>query len=565
MYKAEKIMKNKILGLATILTAAGLFFALPQDLEAAALKGAALKKDYTIAITAPASNIKGDVKKLYKNVIKRIEDEGYKVRIEPTTGKSYGTYAGTEAERAEELNRLFGDDTVDAILCLRGGYGSAQLLDKLDYTTIANNPKMLIGFSDITALHNAIYKKANLVGISGPMISKLKTGSEYSWKQLFAGLKTHDAIGVVPMPEGTKLDTLVPGEATGHIIGGNLCTFLSLLGTPYQPDCKGAILVLEEVGESSYRIDRMLNQLLQAGILKDVNAIVFGEFTACAPEKGGFTTDEVIEKYAKLAGKPAVKGLPLGRGNNNIFLPIGVQGSLKATKANATFKVTEAHTKTISKSTLQKMTLHEIGSLAAEAKDSLWKQAKTEGLEPKLYMHWTAGSYNRAYPSYHINILKNGSIVSLGDLARPGRHTWKRNTGSIGLSLTCGKGAGRQSLGDQPPTEAQIESLARVVAVLTEKLDIPIDKNHVMTHSEAANNEDGYTKAHKPYPWWNDSYGDHDTRGDLEYLGTPESPRYNPYATDGTRGGDVIRKKALAYREANKEVDPKKKTIKKLK
>lgn len=555
-------MKNKIIGLMTILTTAGFALAMPQTSEAA-LKGHALKKDYTIAITAPASNIKGDVSKLYKNVIKRIEDAGYKVRIEPTTGKAYGTYAGTEQERADELNRLFGDDTVDAILCLRGGYGSAQVLDKLDYKVIANNPKMLIGFSDITSLHNALYKKANIVGISGPMISKLKTGSEYSWQNLLNGLKTNDPLGVIPMPTGVKLETLVSGEGKGPIIGGNLTTFVSLIGTPYMPETKGAILVLEEVGESPYRIDRMLNQLLQAGILTNVNGIVFGEFTGCAPEKGGFTADEVIEKFAKLAGKPCVKNFPLGHGYHNTFLPIGVQASLNARKIGASLDVIETHTKTISKLTLQKMSLQEIGALASEAKESLWKQAKGEGLEPKLYMHWTAGSYNRAYPSYHINILKNGSIVSLGDLARPARHTWNRNTGSIGLSLTCGKGAGRQTLGDQPPTVEQIESLAKVIAVLTEKLDIPIDKKHVMTHSEAANNEDGYTKAHKPYPWWNDSYGDHDTRGDLEYLGTPESPKYNPYATDGTRGGDVIRRKALAYQEANKPVDPKKKNIKK--
>ncbi|MDO4179374.1 MAG: LD-carboxypeptidase [Phascolarctobacterium sp.] len=543
---------EKTFGSLAILFAAGLFSVLPQHAEAV-FKGHALKKDYVIAVTAPASSMQGN----FKKVIQRIEAEGYQVRFEPTTTKNYGNYSGTSEERAEELNRLFGDDTVDAILCLRGGYGSAQVLDKLDYKVITNNPKMLIGFSDITALHNAIYKKANIVGISAPMISTLKKNSEYSWKQLLDGVKSTEAIGKLALPEGSKLQTLVPGEAKGHLIGGNLTTFVSLIGTPYMPETKGAILILEDVGEASYSIDRMMNHLYQAGILKEVNGIVFGEFVNCPTNKGDFTTDEVIAKYAKLAGKPCVKGLPLGHGVNNTFLPIGVQVNLNANIIGTCLTITESHNKTINPRTLQKMTYNEIGDLTANAKESLWKQAAKEGLEPKLYLHWTAGSYNRAYPSYHINILKNGSVVSLGDLSVPGHHTWRRNTGSIGLSLTCGKGSGRITLGDQPPTAVQIESLAKVIAVITEKLGIPIDKNHVMTHGEAANNEDGYTKAHRPYSWWNDSYGDHDTRGDLEYLGTPESPKYNPWATDGTRGGDVIRKKALAYRTAKEEVSVK--------
>lgn len=338
-------MKRSLLGFVSLAAAVGLFLVMPQNLEAAALKGHALKQGSTIAITAPASNVQDVHKNFLKKVYQRIEKEGYKVRVEPTTGKVYGSYAGTAAERAEELNRLFADKTVDAILCMRGGYGSAQMLDKLDYKIIAKNPKMLIGFSDITALHNAIYKKAKVVGVSGPMITRLINGSDYSWKHLLAGVKTKDALGVVPMPKGKQLQTLVAGTASGPIIGGNLCTFASIIGSPYQPPAKGAILVLEEVGESAYRIDRMLNQLYLAGILKDVNGIVFGGFTNCASDKSSFSVDEVIEKYAKLAGKPCVKNFPFGHDKDNVFLPIGVQAALNASKTHPTLTITEAHNK----------------------------------------------------------------------------------------------------------------------------------------------------------------------------------------------------------------------------
>ena len=127
-------------------------------------------------------------------------------------------------------------------------------------------------------------------------------------------------------------------------------------------------------------------------------------------------------------------------------------------------------------------------------------------------------------------------------------HTWRRNTGSIGIALCCCVGGGSTNLGSCPPTSAQIEAVAQVIDRVATALWLTIDKAHVLTHGEAANNEDGDNSCHNPYAWWNDSYGDGDTRGDLEYLGTSESPRYNPFATDGSRGGDVLRGKANWYK-----------------
>lgn len=191
----------------------------------------------------------------------------------------------------------------------------------------------------------------------------------------------------------------------------------------------------------------------------------------------------------------------------------------------------------------------EVRRLAEEAKEKLWQQAGEEGREPKLYLHWTAEPYGRLYPSYHINIDYDGTIyLSTGDFSRYVPGTWKRNVGAVNLTICGCKGSNPRTLGPQPPTEAQIETMARVIAALADGLGIPVDKQHVLTHGEAANNEDGL-KLHGVYPWWNDSYGDKDTRGDLEYLGTEESPAYVPKdpQRQEQRGGAVLRAKARKY------------------
>lgn len=193
------------------------------------------------------------------------------------------------------------------------------------------------------------------------------------------------------------------------------------------------------------------------------------------------------------------------------------------------------------------VTLNELKSLAETAKQRLFEEAAEMGRDPKIYLHWTAAGYHTVFADYHINITGDGTIyATTDDLNEVLNHTWKRNTGSIGVSLCCAYDAGSEDLGDYPPTPEQIEAMAQVTATLCDALGLPIDKQHVLTHGEAANNEDGL-HTHEPYAWWNDGYGDGDTRGDLEYLGTDESPNYNPEATDGSRGGDVLRGKAVWY------------------
>lgn len=193
---------------------------------------------------------------------------------------------------------------------------------------------------------------------------------------------------------------------------------------------------------------------------------------------------------------------------------------------------------------MREVTLDELGELASDARQSLWAQTKAPDGAPRIYLHWTAGHYFQKFSDYHVSITADGKIyVSTDDFSEVLAHTWKRNSGSIGIALCCACGATSENLGDEPPTAKQIETLAQVIQVVADALWLTICKKYVLTHGEAADNEDGW--------YAHEEYGPKTTceRWDLEYLGTDESPAFNPYATDGSRGGDVLRGKAAWYKE----------------
>ncbi len=195
---------------------------------------------------------------------------------------------------------------------------------------------------------------------------------------------------------------------------------------------------------------------------------------------------------------------------------------------------------------MRETTIDEIRQLTRQARRLLQAKARAVGRSVKVYLHWSAGWYNQPDEDYHINILGDGRlIISTDDFSEVLKHTWQRNTGAIGIALCCCADATSNDIGSAPPTSQQIEQLARVVAVVTEELGLDININNVQTHGEAADNEGD------SYHDMGDLYGPKHgcERWDLEFLGTDESPEYNPWATDGSRGGDVIRGKALWYRE----------------
>ena len=259
----------------------------------------------------------------------------------PTASGSYGFFSGTDEGRARDMNDLFHDDDVKAIVCLNGGYGSARILDKLDYDYIAAHPKWVVGFSDITALQVALWEKSRLVTANGPLMVTLGGSNDYTAKQFFDGLKGESWRGVLALPAGRKLKTIEAGTAQGPIVGGNLTLIASLVGTPYALDGTGCILVLEDTGESSYRIDRMMNQLWQSGLLSRVAAIAYGDFTASSHDDGDFTTEQVLDYYAHLAHKPAIKGLPVGHTADKAFIPYGITAYLDANGPDASLSFQE--------------------------------------------------------------------------------------------------------------------------------------------------------------------------------------------------------------------------------
>lgn len=197
------------------------------------------------------------------------------------------------------------------------------------------------------------------------------------------------------------------------------------------------------------------------------------------------------------------------------------------------------------------VTLRQLKTFAENSREKIWDIAKSYNREPKIYLHWTAGKYDTVFPEYHICITGDGDIyMSTPDLWEVLSHTWKRNSGSVGIALCCAYGANTNYLGLYKPTDTQIEVMAQVIEVVADALWLTIDKPHVLTHGEAADNEDGLYVHEKYAVWSTPQPDDGDTRWDLEFLGTEESPSYNPKATDGSRGGDILRGKANWYRAA---------------
>ena len=203
----------------------------------------------------------------------------------------------------------------------------------------------------------------------------------------------------------------------------------------------------------------------------------------------------------------------------------------------------------LSKAQMRKVTPRELAEMASEYRERLAQAAKSVGRETKLYLHWSAGHYGQFWDDYHVQVDADGSIyvIADGELDDVLAATWRRNTGSVNLCVLGCYGANSLRLGDEAPTAKQIEGMAQAIAALCNGLWLTIDKRRVLTHGEAADNEDGITP-HEPYGMKNGC-----ERWDLEFLGTSESPKCNPWATDGTRGGDVLRGKANWYRQYWKE------------
>lgn len=244
-------------------------------------------------------------------------------------------FAGADRERLADLNGALRDDRIDAVWCLRGGYGAMRLLEGVDYDALRRRPKTVIGYSDITALHCAIAVRCGLASIHGPTArAKLTPFTERSLRA--ATTQDGEPCGTAP-----NAQALVGGRARGRLVGGNLALLSALHGTPYQPPYDGAILVLEDVNEAPYRIERMLLQLRLSGVLQRCAGIAFGSFTNTgetddATLGGTRSVDTVLREAAEQVGVPALCGVPVGHIDDQWSVPLGMQAELDADQQQLT-------------------------------------------------------------------------------------------------------------------------------------------------------------------------------------------------------------------------------------
>lgn len=294
------------------------------------IQGRPLKHGDKIGLTAPAGPVSDD--KLNK-AISVIKEMGFELEVGLTCYQNWGGYlAGPPELRANELNHMFANPEITAIFCLRGGYGSAQILPMLNYDMISQHPKHFIGYSDITALHIALQQRSKLATIHGPMpASDLIGASEFTKQSLLQTLMTSKPIGEIDNPSYEEMDYLVPGEARGVITGGNLTVITSLLGTPFEIDTAGKILFLEDIGEEPYRVDRMLTQLALSGKLQEAKGFILGSWTGCTTEnKEVFTVENLFRRIIAPFGKPTIYNLRAGHCTPSVTLPFGREVFMQA-------------------------------------------------------------------------------------------------------------------------------------------------------------------------------------------------------------------------------------------
>ncbi len=265
---------------------------------------------------------------------------GFKTKRGPNLLARRGYFAGTDEQRAADLNAMFADPEVRAIHCVRGGWGCARVLPLLDWKTIERNPKILLGYSDITALLLALHARTGLVTFHGPVgasqwnpfnVGYMKRVLQEGEAVTFENLKEIDEDDLTVVEN--RVRTLHPGTARGRLLGGNLTVLTSLLGSGYLPDWDGCILFLEDIEEAPYRIDRMLTQLRLAGILQKARAVIWGHCTDCLPGDGfgSLTVSEVLQDHIRPLGVPAWQGAMIGHIERQFTLPVGAEVEVNAT------------------------------------------------------------------------------------------------------------------------------------------------------------------------------------------------------------------------------------------
>ena len=295
------------------------------------IKPMPLQEGATIGIISPASPQRDSTR--LERGIAYFESKGYTIKLGANALHSTAGYlAGSDEERISDIESMFADDSIDAIFCARGGYGTTRILSRLNYEIIKANPKIFLGFSDTTALQSAMFTKAGLITFSGAMPS-VDFADEVTpfTEQSFFSVLTQDLSG--HSLDADELNVFQSGQAEGRLICGNLCLLATLCGSDFLPDMHDTVLMIEDIGEEQYRIDRYLSQLELSGHLISTNGILIGDFTppsnpvASVPQR---SYEEIFFDYAHRSGKPTLGNFPYGHIKRKLTLPFGIRISMDA-------------------------------------------------------------------------------------------------------------------------------------------------------------------------------------------------------------------------------------------
>ena len=297
-----------------------------------------MQKGDRVRLVAPASPFDQHA---FERGVKAIARMGFEPVYDRSEFKKTGFLAGSDAERARRFGRALMDPGAAGVWFIRGGYGCARLLPVLKWKLLRRYPKVVIGFSDTTALLQALTVPGGYVTIHGPVVTQLPKlpGPARQWLRKLLGKPA--AAGKVPLG---AMRTVTTGKINGFLSGGNLATLASLVGTPYFPELAGSILFIEDTGEEAYRLDRMFNQLLQAGVLKNVFGVVIGNLAGCKPQgQGKYSARKTLERAVARLEVPAVSGAAFGHANRNVALPLGVMAQLDASRRSLTLLEPAVH------------------------------------------------------------------------------------------------------------------------------------------------------------------------------------------------------------------------------
>jgi muramoyltetrapeptide carboxypeptidase len=279
-----------------------------------------LRPGSLIGVTAPASPFAPDV---FERGVRALREMGFEVRYSEDLFDSCGYLAGPDEQRAAAFNRLVADPEIDAIMCARGGYGSLRILPLLDYARVAEHPKAVIGFSDVTALLWALYSRCGLIGFHGPLVTTLADAAPADRSALWNAVASEGHLRL----HFESAALIRSGRACAPVAGGNLTTLCHLLGTPYAPAFRDHIVFLEDRGEAPYRLDRMLTQMKMAGCFDGMQGLVLGSFKDCGAREEVWGV--VAEMFAD-AKWPILAGVDAGHSGPNVTIPLGVEAALDA-------------------------------------------------------------------------------------------------------------------------------------------------------------------------------------------------------------------------------------------